>query len=173
MRAEARLVEQAVGGGDRIVLLVGELGQQHGALALELRLGIGGVAHDVAEHPDHRDCIARHAVHVVRGVVLVGMRVHVRAQALGVEVDPAGIARGRALERHVLDHMADAVVARRFMGTARANEHAHRRGVQDGGAYREQPHAVGEGREGQGCGGWGGAGGSDRARPVWRVPMLS
>ena len=105
-------------------------------------------------------------------MVLVGMRVHVGAEALGVQVDAAGVARRRALERHVLDHMADAVVACGFMGAAGANEDAHRGGVQAGRADREQPHAVGERDMGKGVVA-GGPGGSDRVHPVWRDPMLS
>jgi hypothetical protein len=77
MGAEAGLVVQLVGGRQRVVLVLQVLVQDDLALALELGLGEGAVAHDVAEHLDEVAGIAREPRHLERGVVLVGVRVDV------------------------------------------------------------------------------------------------
>ena len=119
MRAEAELVEQLVGDRQDVFFVLGELVQDHLALALELGLRKAAVLDDVAEHRDEARRVARQAAHVVRGVVLVGVRVDVGAEPLGVEVDLLAAARVRALERHVLDEVADAVQARGSRGCCR------------------------------------------------------
>ena len=59
-----------------------------------------------------------------RGVVLVGVGVDVGAEPLRVEVDALAVARARALERHVLDDVAQAVLARALVVAAGADEDA-------------------------------------------------
>ena len=91
--AEGELVEQLVGGREHVLLVLDQLVQDHLALALELGLGEAAVADDVAEHAHEARRVARQAAHVVRGVVLVGVRVDVGAEPLGVEVDLLAAAR--------------------------------------------------------------------------------
>jgi hypothetical protein len=108
VRAPAALVEQLEGGGQRVVLVFGEFVQQHLALAREFVAGEGRRQHQVGQHRRNSPRVLRQPAHVERGVVLVGVRVDLGAQPFGVEVDAPRIARGRALEHHVLDRVADA-----------------------------------------------------------------
>ena len=124
MVAEREPVEQLVGGRQHVLLVLGELVQDDLALALELDFGKAAREHDVAEHRNEARRVGGEAAHVVRGVVLVGVRVDVGAEALGVPVDLLAAARARALERHVLDEMADAVEAPVLVAAAGAHEHA-------------------------------------------------
>jgi hypothetical protein len=124
MGAEAGAVEQLVGGRQRVVLVLQVLVQDHLALALQLGLGKGAVAHDVAEHRDEAAGVAPEPRHLERRVVLVGVRIDVGAEALGVEVDLLAVALVRALERHVLDDMAEAFQSRALVMPAGAQEHS-------------------------------------------------
>ena len=147
MRAVAELVEELVGDREDVFLVLGELVQDHLALALELALGKARVLDDVAEHGDEARRVARHAAHVVRGVVLVGVRVDVGTEPLGVEVDLLAAPRVRALERHVLDEVADAVQALGLVAAAGAHEHADVDALQVREPDRDDANAVGERRD--------------------------
>ena len=147
MIAVARLVEQLEGRLHRVVVDLGVLVQQDLALALEFGFGEGALADDVPQHADEGLGVAREAAHVECGVVLVGVGVHVCAQALGVEIDALAVARTRALERHVLDDVADAVLARAFVLAAAAHEDADRRRGQVRQAKDDDAHAVVERRD--------------------------
>ena len=140
-------VEQLEGRLHRVVLDLGVLVQQDLALAFELGFGKGAPADDVAQHADERLGVAGEAAHVERRVVLVGVGVDVCAQALGVEVDLLAVARTRALERHVLDDVTDAVLARAFVLAAAAHEDADRRRGQMRQAEDDDAHPVVERRD--------------------------
>ena len=68
-------------------LVVGDLVQDHAPLALQLVGREGALAHDVAEHAHEARRVVGEAAHVEGGVVLVGVRVDLGAEALGIEVD--------------------------------------------------------------------------------------
>ncbi len=147
VQAEAGVVEQPVGGVHRVVLDLGEFVQQHLALALELVGGEGRRAHDVGQHRDEVQRMPGQPAHLERGVVLVGMREHLGAQALGVEVDAVRVACGRALERHMLDDMADPGQRARLVRAAAAHEDAGAGGGQVRQRQHGHAHAVGQGRD--------------------------
>jgi predicted GNAT family acetyltransferase len=142
MRAEAGLVEQLVGRGQGVVLFLAVLVQDDLAFALQLGLGEGAVAHDVAEHLHEVLRVACQPGHVESGVVLVGMRVDFGAQPLGIQVDLLAVALVRALESHVLDDVADAVQALALVLAAGAHEHADAGGFEVRQADRDDTHAV-------------------------------
>ena len=144
MGAEAGLVEELERGGQRIVLVLGALVQQHLALAFELVRREAGVAHDVAQHADEGHRVLGQAVHVERGVVLVGVRVDLGAQPLGVEVDAARVARGRALEQHVLDDVADAVQRPALVRAAALDEDRDAGAVDVRHVDAQHAHAIGQ-----------------------------
>ena len=90
--AVAGFVEQPERGRQCIVLVLGVLVQDDLSLALELGFGKGAVADDVAQHVHEGSGIPWQAVHVERGMVLVGVGVDLGAQALGIEVDLLAVA---------------------------------------------------------------------------------
>jgi hypothetical protein len=145
VRAPAGGVEQLVGRRHRVVLVLGQLLQQHLAFALEFVLRKARPQHQVGQHLRELARVLRQAAHVERGVVAVGVGVDVGAQAFGVEVDAARVARGRALEQHVLDHMADAVDELAFVRAAAADEDGDGGGGQRCARQRDHAHAVGQG----------------------------
>ena len=89
VQALAGLVEQLVGRGHRVVVVLGALLQQHLALALSSSSGKVACCTMSASMRTKRAARRRQAAHVVGGVVLVGVGVDLGAQALGVEVDAA------------------------------------------------------------------------------------
>ena len=149
MAAVREPVEQLVGGRQHVFLVLGQLVQDHLALALELGLGEAAVADDVAEHRDEARRVGGQAAHVIRGVVLVGVRVDVGAEPLGVEVDLLAAARVRSLERHVLDEMADAVQAPALVAAAGSNEDADVDALQVRQGDRDDANAVAEADDGR------------------------
>ena len=149
MVAERELVEQLVGGRENVFLVLDQLVQDHLALALELGLGKAAVEDDVAEHGDEARRVLGQAAHVVRGVVLVGVGVDVGAEPLGIEVDLLAGALVRALERHVLDEVADAVEAPALVAAAGADEHADVDAPQVRQADGDDANAVAERRHGR------------------------
>jgi hypothetical protein len=101
--------------------------------------------HRPPSDPIHRRSgVLRETAHVEGGVVLVGVRVDLGTQALGVEVDALAIARVRALERHVLDHMADAIEQPRLVQAAGADEHAQAHRLPPGHGDGDGAQAVGQ-----------------------------
>ena len=155
VQAEAGAVEQLVAGGDRVVRVLGQLLQQHLALALELGRGKGWVQHQVGQQAHELARMLGQPAQVERGVVLVGVRVDLGAEALGVEVDAPRIARGRALEQHVLDHMADAVEHPLLVRAAGADEDGDAGGGLVRQRQRDNAHAVGQRGDGRVGGGMG------------------
>jgi hypothetical protein len=147
MQAPAGAVEELERGRHRVVLVLGELVQQHLALVFELGGGKGGTADDVAEHLHEAARVGGHAAHVERGVVLVGVGVDLGAEPFGVEVDAACVARRRALEDHVLDDVADAVERTALVRAAAAHEHGDVRAFELRHADRDDAHPVGQRRE--------------------------
>ena len=147
MAAEAEPVEQLERGRERVFLVLDVLLQQHLPLALELGLGEARVLDDVAEHAHEARRVPRHAAHVEGGVVLVGVGVDVGAELLGVEVDLLAAAPGRALERHVLDEVADAAFLPALAGAAAVHEHADAGALQVRQGNGDDAHAVAEGGE--------------------------
>ena len=143
--AEAGFVEQREGRRQRVVFVFGELLQDDLAFARQLGIGEGAALHDVAQHADQRSAVLPQAVHVEGGVVLVGVRVDLGAEPLGIEVDALAVAAFGAFERHVLDDVADAVLRRAFMLAAAAHEHADLDGFELRRFDGDDAHAVGKG----------------------------
>ena len=142
MRAKAGPVKQFVGRRHRVVFVFGELMQQHVALVRQLSLGEGGVLDHVAQHAHEQRRVRAQPAHVEGGVVFVGVGIDLGPQPLGVQVQPARVALGRALEHHVLDHMADAVQRPPLMAAAAAHEHTDAGGVPVRHDQCQHPHAV-------------------------------
>jgi len=142
MRAEAGLVEELECRRHRVVVRLGVLVQDDVALALELHLRKGALAHDVAEHRDEARRVAGQTAHVERRVIAVGVGVDLGAQPLGIEVDPLAVARVRPLERHVLDEVADAVEGGALVLAAAAHEDADGGGGEMRQPEDEDAHAV-------------------------------
>ena len=129
-----------------VVLVLDVLVQDDLALALELGFGEAALLHDVSEHLQEAPRVSREPAHVIRGVILVGVGVDLGAEHLCIEVDLLAVAAARALERHVLDEVADAAQAPALVAAAGAHEHAGARTVEVRQPDRDDTHAVGERR---------------------------
>jgi hypothetical protein len=142
VQAVAGAVEELEGHRGRVFLELGELVQDHLALALQLVGREAAVQHDVGQQLDEGRQVLRQAFDVEGCVVLVGVGVDLGAQALGVEVDALAVARGRALEGHVLHHVADAVQPPRLVLAAGADEHAQAHRLAPGQGYGDGAQAA-------------------------------
>ena len=102
----------------RRVLHLPDLLQDHGALARELALVEGRVLQDVGEQVDRERQIVREHARVVGGLLARGVGVQVAADVLDRLGDSARRAALGALERHVLEHVGDAVDLGRLVARA-------------------------------------------------------
>ena len=96
------------------------------ALALDLRLVEARAAHDVGHHLDRlRQVFGEHAGGVA-DLLARRERVEVTAERLEARGDRARVARGRALEHHVLDEVRDPELLARLVARAGAKPRAER-----------------------------------------------
>lgn len=155
-RPVAGAVQQQEGHTARVILELAELLLDHTPLALQFISGEAAVQHDIGQPLHKGRQIARQALDMKGGVVLVGVGIDLGAQRLGVEIDALAVALGRALEGHVLHHMADAVQPRALVQAAGANENAQAQRLAPGHGDGDGAQAIGQGgQRGGRCGsGW-------------------
>ena len=117
-----------------------DLLHDHMLLAAELGGIESGIGQDVGQHVQRQRNIGLHHFGVISGVLRAGGGIEVAADRLDLLGDlPRGPAR-RALERHVLEQMRDAVLVRLLVAAAGTDPDAER------GAF-EMRHGVGDDHE--------------------------
>jgi hypothetical protein len=143
-------VQKIAGAVLRVLFVLYGLLPDHLQLPLQFMLGKHAVQHDVRRHVQQGLRMPAQAGHEIARDVLSREGVDLRAQPLRIQVDLLHGTRMRALERHVLEHMADAVAGGGLVAGAHAQEHAHADALQVRHGQRQQPDPVREGAQGHG-----------------------
>ena len=128
----------------RAVLRGRDFLQDHLALAVHLVIRERGILEKIGDQPQAQLDIAFEHARVIVGRLRGCHRVERAASPLDFLRDLHGCARRRALERHVLKKMGDAVLIVRFGPRARVDEHAHGRGFEARHAVAYDPETVTE-----------------------------
>ena len=127
-----------------------DLLQDHAALQLDLGFLKGRTGENVADYVERqRSVFGQHAG--VIGRRLAGrVGVQVAADILDLFRDGEGRPARRALERHMLEKMGDAVLGLRLIPAARSDPDADGGGAEAGHVFGDDAEPVGEGREADG-----------------------
>ncbi len=143
-------VQQIAGAVLRVLFVLDGLLPDHLQLPLQLMLGKHAVQHDVRNHSQQGLRMPAQAGHEIAGDVLAGEGVDLRTQPLRIQVDLLHGTRVRALERHVFQHMADAVAGGGLVAGAHAQEHTHADALQVRHGQRQQPDPIRKSAQGHG-----------------------
>jgi hypothetical protein len=128
-----------------ILLVLDRLLPDHFQLALQFDRRKGAVQDDVGCHRQELIDVLAQAGHEIAGGILASEGVDIGAEPLRVQVDGLHRTRGRALERHVLQDMADPIGGGLFVARSHPHEHADTGAADMGQRDRQQSHPVGKG----------------------------
>ena len=134
--ARLEAVEDDVGG---IVPRLADLLDDHRSLARQFLVGEGRVQQDVRQDFDGQGERSRQDAEMVGGLLAPGIGVHVGPGGLNLLGDLPGRARGRSLERHVLQQVGNPVAVLRFVAGTGVHPDPHRGGAGAGDALAGDP----------------------------------
>ena len=113
-----------------------ELGRIEGRMLEDVSQDVGGEGDVVGQDPG-----------VVGGVLARGVSVQAAADPLDLLGDRPGRAPARALERHVLEHVGDAIDLGRLVAGADVDPDPQRGGLQARHRFADDAQAIGDGRD--------------------------